>query len=653
MPLLRAREPAQRGPVRDAAAAPARRARRRARGTRPTAGRALRTSSPHTCIGWPARSTRPATARPAGRCRWPSGTTSPRSFPATSSRRRASSRGCSGRSACRSGRAGRAAVPAPRPLGERDRGRRRAEARLDRRAAPAGRARLGPGGRRRRSSSTSARWPRSRAGRTATGPCRPSPRSSRTSPSSSTRTSRPPTCSRRRPHVGGRPARAAAALRRLPRRAGGRGQASRSRSGSSSARPTARSPTTRWPRCAGGSRRRSPRSEGSSVASVAVVGASGFAGALCAALVERHPRLELDVVTARSDAGRLLSDLYPRYRVDRKLETFDADRVAEGCDAALVAYPARRRGSDGRGTAHARAEGGRPLGRLPRAAGAVRALVRAAPRAEAARRGRLRADRAEPRRDPRGRARRRAGLLPDGRAARAAAAEGTRVGHVHRREVGRVGRRPRGDGDDALRLGRREPDAVQGRGAPPPGGARRVLRAGDVRAAPAADRPGADGELLRAPESRRHGGRGTRAVRGRLPRRPVRRGRRRAAGRARRARHQPLPDPRDRRERHGDGVRRDRQPVEGRRGSGGPGPQPDARLRRDGGTRSELLPLALGREARARHRARRRRAAEVLLLGGGGRGHQAEGARRGRPGVLRREHVGRPLHRRTRAWARR
>jgi len=75
------------------------------------------------------------------------------------------------------------------------------------------------------------------------------------------------------------------------------------------------------------------------VASVAVVGASGFAGALCAALVERHPRLQLDVVTARSDAGRVLADLYPRYRVERKLEPFDADRVAEGCDAALVAYP--------------------------------------------------------------------------------------------------------------------------------------------------------------------------------------------------------------------------------------------------------------------------------------------------------------------------
>jgi N-acetyl-gamma-glutamyl-phosphate reductase len=69
------------------------------------------------------------------------------------------------------------------------------------------------------------------------------------------------------------------------------------------------------------------------------VGAAGFAGALCAAIVERHPRLTLEVVTARTDAGRVLSEVYPRYRVDRKLETFDADRVAEACDAALVAYP--------------------------------------------------------------------------------------------------------------------------------------------------------------------------------------------------------------------------------------------------------------------------------------------------------------------------
>ena len=74
-------------------------------------------------------------------------------------------------------------------------------------------------------------------------------------------------------------------------------------------------------------------------ARVAVVGAAGFAGALCAALVERHPSLELVAVTARSDAGRRLDHVYPRHRVRRELEAFDAERIAERADAALVAYP--------------------------------------------------------------------------------------------------------------------------------------------------------------------------------------------------------------------------------------------------------------------------------------------------------------------------
>jgi N-acetyl-gamma-glutamyl-phosphate reductase len=72
---------------------------------------------------------------------------------------------------------------------------------------------------------------------------------------------------------------------------------------------------------------------------VAVLGAAGFAGALCATLVERHLSLELTMVTARSDAGRRLDHIYPRHRVRRELEPYDADRVAERADAALVAYP--------------------------------------------------------------------------------------------------------------------------------------------------------------------------------------------------------------------------------------------------------------------------------------------------------------------------
>jgi N-acetyl-gamma-glutamyl-phosphate reductase len=70
-----------------------------------------------------------------------------------------------------------------------------------------------------------------------------------------------------------------------------------------------------------------------------VLGAAGFAGALCASLVQRHPRLELTVVTARSDVGRRLDRIYPRHRVRMELEAYDADRVAERADVAMVAYP--------------------------------------------------------------------------------------------------------------------------------------------------------------------------------------------------------------------------------------------------------------------------------------------------------------------------
>ena len=78
--------------------------------------------------------------------------------------------------------------------------------------------------------------------------------------------------------------------------------------------------------------------DGSPVARVLVAGASGFAGALAAELVWRHPRLELVLATSRSDAGIELSDLYPRHRARIQLTELDLDAAAE-CDAAIVAYP--------------------------------------------------------------------------------------------------------------------------------------------------------------------------------------------------------------------------------------------------------------------------------------------------------------------------
>ncbi|HET6999032.1 MAG TPA: N-acetyl-gamma-glutamyl-phosphate reductase [Solirubrobacterales bacterium] len=77
---------------------------------------------------------------------------------------------------------------------------------------------------------------------------------------------------------------------------------------------------------------------GEPAARVLVAGASGFTGALAAQIAWHHPRLQLVAITSRSDAGKQLQDLYPRYRVPLELTELDLDRV-EGIDAAIVAYP--------------------------------------------------------------------------------------------------------------------------------------------------------------------------------------------------------------------------------------------------------------------------------------------------------------------------
>jgi N-acetyl-gamma-glutamyl-phosphate reductase len=71
---------------------------------------------------------------------------------------------------------------------------------------------------------------------------------------------------------------------------------------------------------------------------VSVFGAAGFTGALTARLLHRHPSFELRSLTARSDVGRQLDDLYPHHRVPMELEELDVDRHAD-VDAAVVAYP--------------------------------------------------------------------------------------------------------------------------------------------------------------------------------------------------------------------------------------------------------------------------------------------------------------------------
>ena len=76
----------------------------------------------------------------------------------------------------------------------------------------------------------------------------------------------------------------------------------------------------------------------SSVPSVLVAGASGYAGALAARLIHRHPDFELAAITSRSEAGRRLSDVHPRHRVPLVMEELDLEIHAQ-VDAAIVAYP--------------------------------------------------------------------------------------------------------------------------------------------------------------------------------------------------------------------------------------------------------------------------------------------------------------------------
>lgn len=71
---------------------------------------------------------------------------------------------------------------------------------------------------------------------------------------------------------------------------------------------------------------------------VAVIGAAGFAGAVCARLIDRHSGFQLGPIQARSDVGERLDLLYPQHRVEARLSEVDA-RSLKGIDAALVALP--------------------------------------------------------------------------------------------------------------------------------------------------------------------------------------------------------------------------------------------------------------------------------------------------------------------------
>ncbi|MEJ7715052.1 MAG: phenylalanine--tRNA ligase subunit beta [Thermoleophilaceae bacterium] len=205
---------------------------------------------------------------------------------------------------------------------------------------------------------------------------------------------------------------------------------------------------------------------------VAVIGAAGFGGALCAMLVDRHPSLEL---AARHGAHR--RGPAPRRAATRAT----ACGMEHGGASTPTTWPsvaqARAGGLPPPGAprpsvaaaARARPEGGGPVGGLPPGPGALRALVPAPRGAAPAGRGGLRAAGDQRHREEIAAADLVAGtrLQLHGRAAGpvAAARVPDRRGGGHQDR--RVRRRARGHPGDPLRLRRRQRERLQDRGPPP------------------------------------------------------------------------------------------------------------------------------------------------------------------------------------------
>ena len=72
----------------------------------------------------------------------------------------------------------------------------------------------------------------------------------------------------------------------------------------------------------------------------AIVGASGYAGTELLRLLLEHPKFEVSVITAHSNAGELISSVAPQLSKlgDRRFEKFDLTKV-NACEIVFLALP--------------------------------------------------------------------------------------------------------------------------------------------------------------------------------------------------------------------------------------------------------------------------------------------------------------------------
>ena len=74
---------------------------------------------------------------------------------------------------------------------------------------------------------------------------------------------------------------------------------------------------------------------------VAIVGATGYAGAELARILTAHPGVSISLVTSRQYAGKAFSDIYPAMSglIDLKCVPFDAEIVSDSADIVFTALP--------------------------------------------------------------------------------------------------------------------------------------------------------------------------------------------------------------------------------------------------------------------------------------------------------------------------
>jgi N-acetyl-gamma-glutamyl-phosphate reductase len=74
---------------------------------------------------------------------------------------------------------------------------------------------------------------------------------------------------------------------------------------------------------------------------VAVVGATGYAGAELVRILAGHPKVKLAALTSRQHSGKIFSHVYPSMAgiVDMPCEEFSADSLAESVDLIFTALP--------------------------------------------------------------------------------------------------------------------------------------------------------------------------------------------------------------------------------------------------------------------------------------------------------------------------